>query len=60
MPLSSMTGFTRVAGQHESVDWIWEIRSVNGKGLDLRVRLPYGYEALEAIVRDAAGKILKR
>lgn len=60
MPLSSMTGFTRVAGQHDSVGWIWEIRSVNGKGLDLRVRLPYGYESLEAIVRDVAGKILKR
>lgn len=60
MPLSSMTGFTRVAGQHDSVGWIWEIKSVNGKGLDLRVRLPYGYEALEAIVRDVAGKILKR
>lgn len=60
MPLSSMTGFTRVAGQHDSVGWIWEIRSVNGKGLDVRVRLPYGYEALEAIVRDVAGKILKR
>ncbi len=55
-----MTGFTRVAGQHESVEWIWEVRSVNGKGLDLRVRLPYGYEALEAVVRDTAGKILKR
>ena len=55
-----MTGFTRVAGQHDSIGWIWEIRSVNGKGLDLRVRLPYGYEALEAIVRDVAGKILKR
>ena len=55
-----MTGFTRVAGQHDSVGWIWEIRSVNGKGLDVRVRLPYGYEALEAIVRDVAGKILKR
>ncbi len=55
-----MTGFTRVAGQHDSFGWIWEIRSVNGKGLDLRVRLPYGYEALEAIVRDVAGKILKR
>ena len=60
MPLSSMTGFTRVTGQHDSVGWIWEIRSVNGKGLDVRVRLPYGYEALEAIVRDIAGKILKR
>ena len=55
-----MTGFTRVAGQHESVGWIWEVRSVNGKGLDLRVRLPNGYEALEALVRDAAGKTLKR
>lgn len=60
MSLSSMTGFTRVAGQHDSVGWIWEIRSVNGKGLDLRVRLPNGYEALEAIVRDVAGKVLKR
>lgn len=55
-----MTGFTRVAGQHESVGWTWEIRSVNGKGLDLRVRLPSGYEALETVVRDAAGKLLKR
>jgi uncharacterized protein (TIGR00255 family) len=55
-----MTGFTRVAGQHDATGWIWEIRSVNGKGLDVRVRLPYGYEALEAIVRDVAGKILKR
>lgn len=55
-----MTGFTRVAGQHDSIGWIWEIRSVNGKGLDVRVRLPNGYEALEAIVRDVAGKLLKR
>lgn len=55
-----MTGFTRVAGQHDTTGWTWEIRSVNGKGLDVRVRLPYGYEALEAIVRDVAGKILKR
>jgi uncharacterized protein (TIGR00255 family) len=55
-----MTGFTRAAGEHESVGWIWEIRSVNGKGLDLRVRLPSGYEALEAVVRDQAGKFLKR
>ena len=55
-----MTGFTRVAGQHEEVGWIWEVRSVNGKGLDLRVRLPSGYEALEAVVRDVAGKTLKR
>lgn len=55
-----MTGFTRVAGQHDTTGWTWEIRSVNGKGLDVRVRLPYGYEALEAVVRDVAGKTLKR
>ena len=55
-----MTGFTRVTGQHEAIGWIWEIRSVNGKGLDLRVRLPNGYESLEAVVRDVAGKALKR
>jgi uncharacterized protein (TIGR00255 family) len=55
-----MTGFTRVAGQHDDVGWVWEIRSVNGKGLDIRVRLPNGYEALEAVVRDIAGKVLNR
>jgi len=55
-----MTGFTRVAGQHDDTAWVWEIRSVNGKGLDIRVRLPNGYEAMEAVVRDIAGKVLNR
>ncbi len=55
-----MTGFTRVAGQHGSFGWTWEIRSVNGKGLDLRVRLPSGYESLEAVIRDTAAKFLRR
>ena len=55
-----MTGFTRATGQHGAVEWTWEIRSVNGRGLDLRVRLPSGHEALEAVVRDVAGKALKR
>ena len=55
-----MTGFTRAAGQHDAAEWTWEIRSVNGRGLDLRVRLPSGHESLEAVVRDAAGKLLKR
>lgn len=55
-----MTGFTRATGQHGALEWTWEIKSVNGRGLDLRVRLPAGYEALEAVVRDVAGKILKR
>jgi len=55
-----MTGFTGAAGQHGAVEWAWEIRSVNSRGLDLRVRLPSGCEPLEAVVREAAGKILKR
>ena len=55
-----MTGFTRASGQHGGAGWTWEIRSVNSKGLDLRVRLPSGHEALEAIVRDVAAKCVKR
>lgn len=55
-----MTGFTRAAGRHDGVGWTWEMRSVNGRGLDLRVRTPSGYDALEAVARDAAAKSLKR
>jgi uncharacterized protein (TIGR00255 family) len=46
--VSSMTGFARVEGQIDGFAWAWELRSVNGKALDLRFRLPPGYEALEA------------
>lgn len=60
MPVSSMTGFARVSGKHDGFGWTWEIRSVNGKGLDLRFRLPSGYEALESVIREAAGNALKR
>lgn len=60
MSVSSMTGFTRASGHHGGFGWTWEVRSVNGKGLDVRVRLPAGYEALEAEVRELAGKILRR
>jgi len=55
-----MTGFTVTAGRHGAVEWSWEIRSVNSRGLDLRVRLPAGCEPLEPAVREAAGKLLKR
>jgi len=51
MTLQSMTGFSR---------WAWELRSVNGKGLDLRLRLPPGLEALEADVRRLAGEAFSR
>lgn len=60
MSVSSMTGFTRASGRHDGFGWTWEVRSVNGKGLDVRVRLAAGHEALEAVVRDLVGKVLKR
>ncbi len=60
MTLSSMTGFARVGGGQDAFTWTWELRSVNGRGLDLRCRLPAGYEALEVAVRAAAAKRLAR
>ena len=47
LTLQSMTGFARTQGQFEETSWVWELRSVNGKGLDLRLRIPSGFEALE-------------
>ncbi|QRG04816.1 YicC family protein [Xanthobacter dioxanivorans] len=59
-PLASMTGFSRVAGSHGAWRFGWEVRAVNGKGLDLRLRLPPGFEALEADVRAHTGQALSR
>ena len=60
MPISSMTGFARVSGAAGTLHWQWEVKSVNGKALDVRCRLPAGFEALEAGVRAAIAKELKR
>lgn len=51
MSLQSMTGFARVEGTSGRHRFVWEIRSVNGKGLDARLRLPSGLERIEADVR---------
>lgn len=51
MTLKSMTGFARTDGTHEQTRWFWEIRSVNGRSLDVRLRLPSGLERLEPTVR---------
>jgi uncharacterized protein (TIGR00255 family) len=59
-PLASMTGFARTEGTAEGMSWIWELRSVNGRGLDIRLRLPPGFDALEAGLREAVGKPLRR
>ena len=58
--LASMTGFARSSGSTDQLAWAWELRSVNGRGLDLRLRLPPGFDALEPALREAAGKVLKR
>ena len=51
MALSSMTGFARRHGVVGAYAWAWELKSVNAKGLDLRLRLPTGWDAIEAPVR---------
>jgi uncharacterized protein (TIGR00255 family) len=43
--IASMTGFAREAGATGAVQWAWELRTVNGRGLDIRVRVPSGLEA---------------
>lgn len=60
MPLASMTGFARVAGGVDDVRWSWEIRSVNAKGFDLRLRTPPGLDGLEPAARTAAAARLHR
>ena len=59
--LMSMTGFAREGGAlADGTAFVWELRSVNGRGLDLRLRLPPGQDALEPLLREAAGRRLKR
>lgn len=60
MPLSSMTGFAEGRGAHGSLRWRWELRSVNGRNLDVRLRIPPGYEGLEAGARTLASERFKR
>jgi len=60
MSVQSMTGFARHEGATDGVDFVWELRSVNGKGLDLRLRLPPGFEAIEADTRRLAAARLTR
>ncbi len=60
MALSSMTGFARGHGVSGSYAWAWEIKSVNGKGLDLRLRIPPGWDAIEVPVRARAAEMLTR
>jgi len=60
MALSSMTGFARGHGVAGSYVWNWEVKSVNAKGLDVRFRLPPGWDAVEAAARARATAELSR
>ena len=60
MALSSMTGFARGQGVAGTYAWSWEIKSVNAKGLDLRFRLPGGWDAIEVPARARAAEKLSR
>ncbi|MCO6177754.1 YicC/YloC family endoribonuclease [Ciceribacter sp. RN22] len=60
MALQSMTGFARSEGTSGRYRWAWELRSVNGKGLDIRLRLPSGMEALEVEARHRLSEALSR
>lgn len=60
MAVTSMTGFARSDGASGANRWSWEVKTVNGKGLDIRVRLPPGFDALEAQARSAAAAAFAR
>ena len=58
--VNSMTGFAARRGAMPGGEWAWDLRSVNGKGFDLRLRLPEGIDGLEALVRAELGKAVAR
>jgi uncharacterized protein (TIGR00255 family) len=59
MPVS-MTGYATGRGSGAGATWVWELRSVNGKGFDLRHRLPEGIEGLEAALRAVLAPVVAR
>ena len=60
MALSSMTGFARSHGTSGPYAFEWELKSVNAKGFDLRLRLPPGWDELEPLARKRASELLSR
>jgi uncharacterized protein (TIGR00255 family) len=60
MAIASMTGFARLDGAWQEYRWVWEVKSVNGKGLDVRMRLPQGVESLDIPARAMMAEHLTR
>ena len=60
MGVASMTGFARAQGEAPGISWIWEVKSVNGRALDLRLRLAPGFDAVEPKLRAALAQRFRR
>ena len=60
MSAASMTGFARAEGHGFDISWVWEVKSVNGKSLDLRLRLNPGFDALEPQLRTMLAEHFRR
>ena len=58
--ISSMTGFARTEGEADGISWVWELKSVNSRSLDLRLRLAPGFDALEAQLRAGLARRARR
>ena len=55
-----MTGYGRAEGWFEDLRWVWEGRAVNGKGLEIRLRLPIGFESLDPAIRKQVSAVIHR
>ena len=60
MSIVSMTGFAEAHGTRGNLRWRWEVKSVNGRGLELRLRTPPGLDSIEAAARTLAGERFRR
>lgn len=58
--IASMTGYARAQGSDDQRRWVWEVRSVNGRNLEIRCRVPQGFDRLENPARGAVGGRMKR
>jgi uncharacterized protein (TIGR00255 family) len=60
MGLTSMTGFAASSGEVDGIDWRWDLRTLNGRGLDMRVRVPPGFEHVEPAAREQIARVVAR
>src|SRR5690349_6229090 len=60
LSLVSMTGFAEAHGAHGNLRWRWEVKSVNGRGLDLRLRTPPGFDGIEPAARMLSTERFRR